>query len=156
MHLIHTLFPKLCRNRLVWRGNTLCCGSCGSVAGYRYRIGDDLRIYLFPQYEDMKQAVLAMPDTKRVCAFDDIVGEVSFLDFVDAFAEMLDEYNGLNAAADPDDVSTEDILALTDEEDNTLSDSGFYSVDEVDAAFARIAAAMNRIDKPIITEEENA
>lgn len=66
----------------------LCCGHCGSAAGIRYKIGDDLHIYLFQQYRDMKDFVLSMPDTKQVASVTDVLGEVSFLEFDDAIREI--------------------------------------------------------------------
>ena len=92
MKLFHALLsPKLCRNQLCWIGNTLRCRSCGEPAGFRYTIGDDLRVFLFPKWRIYADEIEHMTSTKQIDRIDDVLGGVSFVEFDTAIKEMKQE-----------------------------------------------------------------
>lgn len=91
MQLFHALFgPRICKKHLTWRQNTLVCRVCGAVAGFRYQIGDELHLFLFPDYEDQYEIIAARRDTHRLISANDVLGHISFVDFDTAIMEMKD------------------------------------------------------------------
>jgi len=98
LNILHTLFPKRCAFHIHWDGNTLICSKCGAIIGFRYRIGDVLHIFIFPQYVFLRPMVLERPDTYRVNVPQDVLGSVTFVDFETAIREMKMAISDFDAA----------------------------------------------------------
>lgn len=108
MQLFHALFgPNVCKKHLVWRQNTLTCRVCGTAAGFRYMVGEDLHIFLFSQFKDQYEIIMERPETRKIVSASDVLGQISFVDFDTAIMEMKDSianityhgFDGLGAYA---------------------------------------------------------
>ena len=73
----------MCRNHLEWRGNVLCCRRCGTVVATRYIFNNEVRIVVFNEHSDLKKVITERDDNTIIRGPDDIIGEVSFVEWED-------------------------------------------------------------------------
>lgn len=114
------MFRRHTVRKAVWCRNVLMTRRTKRPVALRYLFNGELRVYIYEPYKEFADIIEHRPDTKRVLRFDDVLGEVSFVDWDDFISGIRQEFAGINEVLPEPEYELEDIIAefsgeMTDE-----------------------------------------
>lgn len=66
-----------------WAGSSFVCSKCGKELAFRYRIGEEVRIFVHERFKKFAQEIKERKGSYEVSSWRDLLGDISFSDFED-------------------------------------------------------------------------
>ena len=115
---------KRCLDYATWKGGVLRCSKCGQMIALRYRIGEEVKLYIFQKFRTKRKEIKGRKDCFQITKDGDLLGDISFKEFDD-----LRDYFRSNPA---------DLFSVQKDEGRLCEDcesedsEGFQQVDDLD------------------------
>ena len=79
----HLFNAKHCLDHAEWYGAVLYCPVCQRALALRFRLGKEVRVYVYPRYQKFRSEIEGRKDTGEITRERDFLGEVDFTDWED-------------------------------------------------------------------------
>lgn len=86
--LLHHFKKKKCLENAVWENGHLICPTCNNVIAYRYRIDDDVFIYIYQNYRKYIKEVYGRKNEDIKCSRD-LVYDIDYSEFKELKNELI-------------------------------------------------------------------
>lgn len=84
--LKHSISKIKCLSNAEWEGCSLRCKICKRELAFRYRINEEVIIYVCPEYDSFSRKIESREDNRQITGSGDLLGATDFREF----EELLD------------------------------------------------------------------
>ena len=64
-----------------WNGFHLECSQCKRILAFRYKINEEVRLYVYPEYESFRRKIESRKDNSEITCDGDLLGTTDFREF---------------------------------------------------------------------------
>ena len=86
--LKHGISKIKCLSNAEWDGYSLRCTVCKREMAFRYRINEEVIIYVIPEYESFSRKIESREDNRQITGSGDLLGATDFREFEELLSDI--------------------------------------------------------------------